>query len=64
MDKQTANKKLKELRDSLSEVLDGKSYQSSEDIKKQSAEAIKSARKASSALKKSFNEKPYSCIAN
>ena len=57
MDKQTANKKLKELRDSLSEVLDGKSYQSSEDIKKQSAEAIKSARKASSALKKSFIER-------
>ena len=57
MDKQTANKKLKELRDSLSEVLDGKSYESSEDIKKQSAEAIKSARKASSALKKSFIEK-------
>ena len=57
MDKQTANKKLKELRDSLSEVLDGKSYQSSEDIKKQSAEAIKSARKASSSLKKSFIER-------
>lgn len=57
MDKQTANKKLKELRDSLSEVLDGKSYESSEDIKKQSAEAIKSARKASSALKKSFIER-------
>jgi len=57
MDKQTANKKLKELRDSLSEVLDGKSYQSSEDIKKQSADAIKSARKASSALKKSFIER-------
>jgi len=57
MDKQTANKKLKELRDSLSEVLDGKSYESSEDIKKQSAEAIQSARKASSALKKSFIEK-------
>lgn len=57
MDKQTANKKLKELRDSLSEVLDRKSYESSEDIKKQSAEAIKSARKASSALKKSFIER-------
>ena len=57
MDKQTANKKLKELRDSLSEVLDGKSYESSEDIKKQSTEAIQSARKASSALKKSFIEK-------
>ncbi len=57
MDKQTANKKLKELRDSLSQVLDGKSYSSSEEIKKQSAEAIKSARKASSTLKKSFIEK-------
>ena len=57
MDKQTANKKLKELRDSLSQVLDGKSYRSSEEIKEQSAEAIKSARKASSTLKKSFIEK-------
>lgn len=57
MDKQTANKKLKELRDSLSEVLEGKSYSSSEEIKKQSTEAIKSARKASSTLKKSFIEK-------
>ena len=57
MDKQTANKKLKELRDSLSQVLDGKSYSSSEEIKEQSAEAIKSARKASSTLKKSFIEK-------
>ena len=59
MDKQTANKKLKELRDSLSEVLDGKSYESSEDIKKQSTEAIQSARKASSALKKSFIERTF-----
>ena len=41
MDKQTAKNKLKELRDSLSEVLDGKNYQSSEEIKEQSAEAIK-----------------------
>ena len=57
MDKQTANKKLKELRDSLSQLLDGKSYSSSEEIKEQSAEAIKSARKASSTLKKSFIEK-------
>jgi outer membrane biosynthesis protein TonB len=57
MDKQTANKKLKELRDSLSQVLDGKSYSSAEEIKEQSAEAIKSARKASSTLKKSFIEK-------
>ena len=55
MDKQTANKKLKELRDSLSQVLDGKSYSSSEEIKEQSAEAIKSARKASSTLKKSLS---------
>jgi outer membrane biosynthesis protein TonB len=57
MDKQTANKKLKELRDSLSQVLDGKSYSSAEEIKEQSTEAIKSARKASSTLKKSFIEK-------
>ena len=57
MDKQTANKKLKELRDSLSHVLDGKSYSSSEEIKEQSAEAIQQARKASSTLKKSFIEK-------
>ena len=57
MDKQTANKKLKELRDSLSEVLEGKSYSSSEEIKKQSTEAIKSARKAGTALKKSLAER-------
>ena len=57
MDKQTAKQKLKELRDSLSQVLDGKSYSSAEEIKEQSAEAIKSARKASSTLKKSFIEK-------
>lgn len=57
MDKQTANKKLKELRDSLSEVLEGKSYSSSEEIKKESTEAIKSARKAGTALKKSLAER-------
>ena len=57
MDKQTANKKLKELRDSLSQVLDGKSSGSSEEIKEQSAEAIKQARSASKQLKKSFIEK-------
>ena len=57
MDKQTAKNKLKELRDSLSEVLDGKNYQDSKEIKKQSAEAIQSARKASSTLKKSLVEK-------
>ena len=57
MDKQTANKKLKELRDSLSQVLDGKSSSSSEEIKEQSAEAINQARSASKQLKKSFIEK-------
>ena len=57
MDKQTANKKLKELRDSLSEVLEGKSYSSSEEIKKQSTEAIKSARKAGDQVKKSLLER-------
>ena len=57
MDKQTAKDKLKELRDSLSEVLDGKNYQSSEEIKEQSAEAIKQARSAGKQLKKSLLEK-------
>ena len=57
MDKQTAKNKLKELRDSLSEVLDGKAYQDSKEIKEQSAEAIKQARSASKQLKKSFIEK-------
>ncbi len=57
MDKQTANKKLKELRDSLSQVLDGKSSGSPEEIKEQSAEAIKQARSASKQLKKSLLEK-------
>jgi len=37
--------------------LEGKDHQSSEEIKEQSAEAIQSARKASSALKKSFIER-------
>ena len=57
MDNKTAKNKLKELRDSLSQVLDGKDYSSSEEIKKQSQEAIQQARKASSTLKKSFIEK-------
>jgi len=57
MDKQTAKNKLRELRDSLSQILDGKEYQSSEDIKKQSKEAIAQARSASKQLKKSFIEK-------
>ena len=57
MDKQTAKNKLKELRDSLSEVLDGKNHQSSEEIKERSAEAIQQARSASKQLKKSLLEK-------
>jgi outer membrane biosynthesis protein TonB len=57
MDNKTAKNKLKELRDSLSHVLDGKEYSSSEEIKKQSQEAIQQARKASSTLKKSFIER-------
>ena len=57
MDNKTAKDKLRELRDSLSKVLDGKEYSSSEEIKKQSKEVIGSARKASETLKKSFVEK-------
>ena len=57
MDKQTAKNKLKELRDSLSEVLDGKEYQSADEIKEQSKEAIQQARSASKQLKKSLLEK-------
>ena len=57
MDKQTAKNKLKELRDSLSEVLDGKNYQSAEEIKEQSAEAIQQARSASKQVKKSILER-------
>ena len=57
MDKQTAKSKLKELRDSLSEVLDGKEYQSADEIKKQSKEAIQQAREASKQIKKSLLER-------
>ena len=57
MDKQTAKSKLKELRDSLSEVLEGKEYQNADEIKKQSKEAIQKARSASKQLKKSLLEK-------
>ena len=57
MDKQTAKNKLKELRDSLSEVLDGKEYQSADEIKEQSKEAIQQARSAGKQLKKSLLEK-------
>jgi len=57
MDKQTAKSKLKELRDSLSQVLDGKEYQSADEIKEQSKEAIQQARSASKQLKKSLLEK-------
>ena len=57
MDKQTAKSKLKELRDSLSEVLEGKEYQNADEIKKQSKEAIQQARSASKQIKKSLLEK-------
>lgn len=57
MDKQTAKQNLKELRDSLSKVLDGKEYQSAEEIKEQSKEAIQQARSAGKQLKKSLLEK-------
>ena len=57
MDKQTAKQKLKELRDSLSQVLEGKDYQSADEIKEQSKEAIQQARSAGKQLKKSLLEK-------
>ena len=57
MDKQTAKNKLKELRDSLSQVLEGKDYQSADEIKEQSKEAIQQARSAGKQLKKSLLEK-------
>jgi hypothetical protein len=57
MDKRTAKQNLKELRDSLSRVLEGKEYQSADEIKEQSKEAIQQARSASKQLKKSLLEK-------
>ena len=57
MDKRTAKQNLKELRDSLSKVLDGKEYQSADEIKEQSKEAIQQARSAGKQLKKSLIEK-------
>lgn len=57
MDKQTAKQNLKELRDSLSRVLEGKEYQSADEIKEQSKEAIQQARSAGKQLKKSLLEK-------
>jgi len=57
MDKQTAKQNLKELRDSLSRILEGKEYQSADEIKEQSKEAIQQARSASKQLKKSLLEK-------
>ena len=57
MDKKTAKQNLKELRDSLSKVLDGKEYQSADEIKEQSKEAIQQARSAGKQLKKSLLEK-------
>ena len=57
MDKQTAKNNLKELRDSLSKILDGKTYQDSEEITEQSQEAIQQARSASKQIKKSILER-------
>ncbi len=57
MDKKTAKQNLRELRDSLSKVLDGKEYQSADEIKEQSKEAIQQARSAGKQLKKSLLEK-------
>ena len=57
MDKKTAKQNLRELRDSLSKVLDGKEYQSADEIKKQSKEAIQQARSAGKQLKKSLLDK-------
>ena len=57
MDKQTEKNNLKELRDSLSKVLDGKTYQDSKEIKEQSQEAIQQAREASKQIKKSLLER-------
>lgn len=54
MDKKTAKDKLKELRDSLSKVLDEKEFQSAEEIKEQSKEALGQARKASKQFKKTL----------
>lgn len=57
MDKKTAKDKLKELRDSLSTILDGKEYQSAEEIKEQSKEALEQAQDASKQFKKSLLER-------
>lgn len=54
MDKKTAKSKLTELRDSLSKVLDEKEFQSAEEIKEQSKEALGQARKASKQFKKTL----------
>lgn len=54
MDKKTAKSKLRELRDSLSKVLDEKEFQSPEEIKEQSKEALGQARKASKQFKKTL----------
>jgi hypothetical protein len=57
MDKKTAKDKLKELRDSLSTILDGKEYQSAKEIKEQSKEALEQAQDASKQFKKSLLER-------
>jgi len=54
MDKKTAKDKLRELRDSLSKVLDEKEFQSAEEIKEQSKEALGQAREANKQFKKTL----------
>ena len=54
MDKKTAKSKLRELRDSLSKVLEEKEFQSPEEIKEQSKEALEQAHKASKQFKKTL----------
>ena len=53
MDKKTAREKLKDLRDSLSQILGSQDRSNAEEIKEQAQESIQQARIASKALKKS-----------
>lgn len=54
MDKKTAKDKLRELRDSLSKVLDEKEFQTAEEIQEQSKEALGQAREANKQFKKTL----------
>ena len=54
MDKRTAREKLKDLRDSLSQILGSQDRSNAEEIKEQAQESIQQAREASKALKKSL----------